>query len=195
MNNAFKEVAKLNKLEKVGLMKKTCKLAEESGELMQVVCRHIGMKANTMSKKEMREEALGEIADVVQNCFCIISETGSTYRNLEAEYGGTLDKMYLNASKFIKETPISNVENNDLETLACEFYQMTGVLVRHAAHAHLSKDVWNYKKTILGFCSEVIYCAFSISAKLGIKYKEIEPKIREKDKKWLARIDKNKNKK
>lgn len=52
MKEAFKDVVKLDSLEDVGLARKGCKFAEKSGELMQVICRYVGMKANKMNQEE-----------------------------------------------------------------------------------------------------------------------------------------------
>lgn len=177
MKKAFVDVNKLNKLEAVGLSRKICKFAEESGEIMQVICRYVGMKANKMSPEEMREEALGEVADIVQNSFCIASEFNITLK--EITYGISIKRMYANGKHFAKE--------KTLEDLGCNFYIKSGKLTE-SAHSNVTDlNAYNVKLKI----QEVLVSIFAIAAKLGIKLEEIEPKILEKDKKWLKRINSN----
>ena len=187
MRKAFEDVSKLSKLEKVGSIKKLCKLAEESGELMQVICRHVGMKANTMSESEMREEALGEVADVIQNCFCVANDFGLKYKDIQDKFLITLEESYS-----VAEENVSSCINEKLEDFGCDFYVSTGDLVKTGTHAVVRGDKHNYKFTMANEVMIVIQNTFAISSKLGIKYEEIEPKILEKNKKWSLRINKNK---
>ena len=182
MKAAFADVNKLNKLEAVGLSKKICKFAEESGELMQIICRYIGMKANKMSNEEMRDELLGEIADVVQNSFCIASEFDISLEELERNNSlETIFKMAKNGTEG---------KNCKLEELGCKFYIKSGQLAESAYYAVEGGDKGAWKPMVNFRLYDVFHTIFQISQKLGIKFEEIEPKILEKDKKWLLRIDK-----
>ena len=184
MKEAFIDVDKLNKMEAVGLSKKICKFAEESGELMQVICRYIGMKANQMSPEEMREEALGEIADVVQNSFCIASEFSISLKEIE---------NYASIKKLFKQG-VAKSKKISLENLGCEFYSNSGDLAFLSfSSIGYNEEDWQKEENKVDVSTklpEVLASAFAIAAKLEIKFEEIEPKILLKNKKWLLRIEK-----
>jgi NTP pyrophosphatase (non-canonical NTP hydrolase) len=177
MKKAFEDVARLDSLENVGLARKGCKLSEESGELMQVICRYVGMKKNEMTPEEMREEALGEVADVIQNCFCIANQFG------------------FDSSGFIMEEVFfqRNLDADLLSQLGCSFSRSVGRVMEDVCFQLLnSSSVKERKVEFVRHIKSVIKDTYSIAQELGIKYEEIEPKILEKNKKWMLRIN-NKN--
>jgi NTP pyrophosphatase (non-canonical NTP hydrolase) len=173
MKEAFKDVVKLDSLEDVGLARKGCKFAEESGELMQVICRYVGMKANKMSQEEMKEEAFGEVADVIQNSFCIANQFG------------------LECSDFV--FPEYKTRELNLDKLAkngCGFSNKVGGVMKIVDKKVSGKKVSSKKaKEKL---EDVIWSAMKIASMLEIDNYSIEEKILEKNKKWMTRIDKNK---
>ena len=139
------------------------------------------MKANKMSATEMREEALGEIADVVQNSFCIANEFNISLEEIENHF--SVKSMFKNGNKISKE--------DTLENLGCDFYVKSGKLAEDAFLVVDDEDLEEFKFDVCHEVQQVLTAVFAIAAKLKIKYEEIEPKILEKDKKWLLRIDKN----
>ena len=180
MKKAFIDVAKLDSLENVGIPKKACKLAEESGELMQVICRYVGMKSNQMTPTEMKEEAFGEVADVIQNCFCIANQFGLKLSDLS----------FVSYS----ELPSKKIDLDNLDYLAisgCKFFASVGKvmnIINKYNHNSISKEKAQdkLKKNL----SVTIQKTLILASIFNIKFEDIEPKILEKDKKWLLRIDK-----
>ena len=83
MRNLFKDVHNLSKLDKHGTLPLAlCKLAEEFGELAQVVNMKTGRKKNSYSHKEIRSKVAEESADVIQNVFCVADKFGITYEEI-----------------------------------------------------------------------------------------------------------------
>jgi len=84
MKELFKEIHNISESDKYnqGMSEAMCKLSEEFGELAQVVCMKIGRKKNKFNEQEIKEKAIEESADVIQNVFCIADKFGITYDEL-----------------------------------------------------------------------------------------------------------------
>ena len=65
-----------------GIAESMCKLSEEFGELAQVVCMQIGRKKNNYTPQEIKDKAIEESADLIQNVFCVADKFGITYQEL-----------------------------------------------------------------------------------------------------------------
>lgn len=176
MKKAFEDVVKLDSLENVGLSRKGCKFAEESGELMQVICRYIGMKANKMTQEEMKEEAFGEVADVIQNAFCIANQFGVKYS----------DFVFPQSYKS-RELNLDKLSEN-----GCSFSKKVGDVMKLVDKKNSNKKVSS--KKVKEKLEDVILSALKISSILDIDGSLIEDKILEKNKKWLVRIKVDKGK-
>lgn len=172
MKKAFENVAYLDSLEDVGLARKGCKFAEESGELMQVICRYVGMKANKMTPEEMKEEAFGEVADVIQNSFCLANQFGIQYEDFVVpDYEGV------------------DLNVDELAKIGCEFSESVGKVLKIVNKKLLNKKKFNKEKAIYKIETVISYVLI-IASMLDIDSSKIEEKILEKNKKWMARIDK-----
>ena len=182
MKKAFKDVAKLDSLEDVGISRKACKLSEESGELMQVICRYVGMKSNQMTPAEMKEEAFGEVADVIQNCFCIANQFG-------------LKEEDLNYVCPTLKTSNANIDFDFLSDEGIKFFVSVGKVV-DVVHKYKNSAIPKElaQKKLKNRISKAIKNTLIIASILRIEHKDIENKILEKDKKWLLRIEKKKKK-
>jgi NTP pyrophosphatase (non-canonical NTP hydrolase) len=191
MKEAFDDVVRLDSIENVGLSRKGCKLAEEAGELMQVICRYIGMKHNEMTPQEMQEEAFGEIADVVQNCFCIANQFGITFEDLLCE--SRKQKRFPKIDE-VSKTKIDENKNYEfnpdvLAEYGCLFSNSVGKLMKKITKKIFASNNHNKQKIILRI-NDVIDDALSIACLLDVDMFEVENKILEKNKKWLKRIEK-----
>jgi len=83
MKKQFKQIKKLNKRDNGDVAKALCKLAEEFGELAQVINKTIGRKPHSLSSKEIQENIIEECADVIQNVFCIADKRGIAYKEIK----------------------------------------------------------------------------------------------------------------
>lgn len=177
MKNAYVDVAKLDSLENVGIPRKACKLAEETGELMQVICRYVGMKSNQMSADEMLEEAFGEVADVIQNCFCIANQFGITDTDLTATPYTLAKTKKINLDNLAKEGLLMFSQVGKVVSIVDSY--TNGETSKKSAVSKLKKRL-----------TLSIEATLVVARSLGIKFETIEPKILEKNKKWMLRIEK-----
>ena len=83
MKKIFKQIQKLNKLDKAGVPEALCKLAEEFGELAQVLNKTIGRKPHTLTEKQIQDNIIEECADVIQNVFCIADKRGIPLKKIK----------------------------------------------------------------------------------------------------------------
>ena len=83
MKKIFKQIQKINKFEKVGVPEALCKLAEEFGELAQVINKTIGRKPHTLTEEQIQDNIIEECADVIQNVLCIADKRGVPYKKIK----------------------------------------------------------------------------------------------------------------
>lgn len=82
MEELYKVIQDINKLDTVGPADRLCKLFEESGELAQAVNRTIGRKKNKMSEDEVIDLICEEAADTIQCVISLIDTFGISYDDL-----------------------------------------------------------------------------------------------------------------
>jgi len=82
MEEIYKDIQNINKMDDVGPADRLCKLFEESGELAQAVNRTIGRKKNKMSEEDVIDLICEEAADTIQCVISLIDTYGISYDDL-----------------------------------------------------------------------------------------------------------------
>ena len=102
MKKQFKQISKINKIDKASHSDRLCKLFEECGELAQGVNKTIGRKVHKKSKQEILDNICEEGADVIQNVFCLLDGYGIKYEDIEktlSEKNSVWSKIIKNSKK------------------------------------------------------------------------------------------------
>jgi NTP pyrophosphatase (non-canonical NTP hydrolase) len=95
MKEIYKKVQKLSKRDVADAKGLTLKSMEELGELVQALLHENGYKPNNMKLKDIKDNQLEEIADVVLCMFGVADKLGFTYKQL-------VDKLDLKSDKWEK---------------------------------------------------------------------------------------------
>lgn len=82
MEELYREIQALNKLDKATHAERLGKLYEESGELATEINKTNGRKGHNDSDKKIRKNVIEEAADVIQNVFSITDGFDITYEEL-----------------------------------------------------------------------------------------------------------------
>lgn len=80
MKKIYKEINSINIINNVPKSTHLCKLAEEVGELAQIINIELGTKNG--SKRNINQKAKEEIADTIQILFAIANQYGITFEEL-----------------------------------------------------------------------------------------------------------------
>ena len=135
------------------------------------------MKSNQMSADEMLEEAFGEVADVIQNCFCIANQFGITDTDLTATPYTLAKTKKINLDNLAKEGLLMFSQVGKVVSIVDSY--TNGETSKKSAVSKLKKRL-----------TLSIEATLVVARSLGIKFETIEPKILEKNKKWMLRIEK-----
>jgi len=166
MEEIYKDIQRINRLDPVSPILRLAKLFEEVGEFARAINMKLGRKSTTLSDEEILEEIKEEAADTIQCLFSFIDSFEIDFKHFKEEF---LENSHI-SEELIPEITLAKI------------FKYIGYISHRLENNILDINLF------IQCVSEVL----TLASYYGVKESEVIAKISEKNIKW-EKVIKNKN--